>query len=108
MEAKHTPGPCGRLDMAYILSLPQPLIGTLLGGSTWPIYDIEVETGLVRIDVCGLLVVKRISDFFSVRDNLGIEHAAIGFFIDAIPDDRAPVCLPRAAIAKAQPQEGGE
>src|SRR5689334_8040166 len=34
-----------RLDMAYINSLPQPLIGREIGGWKWPIYDICVETG---------------------------------------------------------------
>lgn len=89
--AKHTPEPGDLLDMAYINSLPQPFIGRLLGGYEWPIYDIEVQTGLVRIDVCGLLDVKHIGDFTRFIDALGIEHPAEGFYSDALPEERAAV-----------------
>lgn len=77
------------LDLAYINSLPQPFIGRLLGGFEWPIHDFEVETGLVRVDVCGLLSTKTISDFTSFRDDRGNVHPAHGFFIDANEEERA-------------------
>lgn len=84
-----TPGPCDLLDMAYINSLPQPFLGRMLGGREWPIHDIDVQTGLVRIDVCGLLDVKHIGDFTSFRDDRGVDHPADGFYVDALPEDRA-------------------
>jgi hypothetical protein len=82
------------LDMAYINSLPQPFLGRMWGRSDdrlWPIHDIEVATGLVRIDVCGLLEVKHIGDFKSFRDANGTEHSAEGFFADALPEERAAI-----------------
>lgn len=77
------------LDMAYINSLPQPFIGRALGGWEWPIYDIDVQTGLLRIDVCGLLEAKHISDFTAFRDSAGVTHSADGFYADAISEERA-------------------
>ncbi|AKJ28809.1 hypothetical protein [Caldimonas brevitalea] len=88
-NTKHTPEPGDLLDMAYINSLPQPFIGRMLGDAEWPIYDIEVQTGLVRIDVCGLLDVKHIGDFKLFRDDLGVEHRAESFYVDALPEERA-------------------
>lgn len=71
------------LDMAYINALPQPLVGRQYGSDYWwPIYDIEVQTGLVRIDVCGKLDVKHIGDFARFRDDIGVEHHADDFYAD--------------------------
>lgn len=91
MDAKH---PNDLLDMAYINSLPQPLMGKTLGGGDawwWPVHDIEVQTGLVRIDVCGLLEAKHIGDFSCFRDDRGVEHRSEGFFSDANEEERAPI-----------------
>lgn len=79
------------LDMDYINSLPQPFLGRTLGTGNWEweIHDIEVQTGLVRINVCGLLEVKHISDFSLFRDMNGVEHSPDGFYSDALPEDRA-------------------
>lgn len=70
------------LQMDYINSLPQPFIAHLFRGSEWPVYDIEVETGLVRIDVIGLLEIKRISDVKFFRDANGVEHPSYTFYVD--------------------------
>lgn len=69
-----------RLD--YINSLPQPFIATFYGGSEWPIHDIDVETGLLRIDVIGLLEVKRFSEIREIRDADGILHDPDTFYSD--------------------------
>ena len=68
------------LKIEYINSLPQPFIAYFYGGSEWPIYDIDVETGLIRIDVMGLLEVKYISDVKFFRDANGTEHDAESFY----------------------------
>ncbi len=69
------------LKMGYINSLPQPLISRFYGGSEWPIYDIDVETGLLRIDVCGKLEVKHIGDVKFFRDDCGEEHDSEDFYL---------------------------
>lgn len=73
------------LNMEYINSLPQPFIATMLGGSRWPVYDIEVQAGLVRIDVMGKLDVLDICDFSSFMDANGVEHDVDSFFLEDEP-----------------------
>ncbi|UCV00262.1 hypothetical protein [Acidovorax radicis] len=79
------------LDMAYINSLPQPFVAIGRDGWGWPVESIDVETGLVRVDVCGLLQAMHVSDFASFRDDAGIGHTAEGFYSDAIPEEREPI-----------------
>ncbi len=71
-----------RLKMDYINSLPQPFIAHFYGGSEWPVEDIDVETGLLRIDVCGMLEVKHIGEVKFFRDMDEIDHDAETFYID--------------------------
>lgn len=73
------------LNMDYINSLPQPFICVFYGGSEWPLNDIDVETGLLRIDVCGLLEVKHIGDVKVFRDSNGVEHPAGDFYDEDEP-----------------------
>jgi hypothetical protein len=75
--------------MAYINSLPHPFMGRTRGGWWWPINDFEVQTGLIRIDVCGKLEVKHIGDFTTFRDGHGVERNAEAFYADANEDERA-------------------
>jgi hypothetical protein len=44
------------------------------------VYDIDVETGLLRVLVCGLLDVKHISDVKFFRDMNGVEHDVDSFY----------------------------
>lgn len=83
MSEQSKPEPNDTLDMAYINSLPQPFMGRMLGGSWWPVNDFEVQTGFVRIDVCGLLQVTNIGEFTAFRDGDGKEHDADDFYADA-------------------------
>lgn len=82
-EIKHTDD---LLDMDWINSLPQ----TLMAGDSscgkriwWPVNDFEVQTGLYRIDVCGLLQVCHIGDHFVFMDGNGVEHSYEDFFVDS-------------------------
>lgn len=68
------------LKLDYINSLPQPFIARFVGGSEWPVYDIDVETGLLRIDVCGLLEVRDIGEVKSFLDASFVEHSAESFY----------------------------
>lgn len=72
------------LRMDYINSLPQPFVVRLLGSKTfdWPVYDIGVDTATVRIDVCGLLEVKKMVDIAEIRDANGVIHDPDTFWTD--------------------------
>ncbi len=76
------------LNMALINSLPQPFMVRLLGEKTfgWPLHDLDVETGLLRLDVCGKLDAKRIGDVSAFRDDGGQEHDAETFYLDDAED----------------------
>lgn len=74
------------LDMAYINSLPQPFLARTWGSSEayyWPVEDIDVQTGLLRFDVCGKLEVKHIGDIKDFKDITGKVHDPDDFYIDA-------------------------
>jgi hypothetical protein len=69
--------------MELINSLPQPLFGKGYGRDYWwSIVDIDVETGLCRIDVCGLLEVKLLSDFRYIRDDAQTLHEPDSFYLE--------------------------
>ena len=68
------------LRMDHINSLPQHFVAHFCGGSEWPVFDIDVETGLRRIDVCGLLEVTSIGNVMFFRDMDGVEHDADSFY----------------------------
>lgn len=72
------------LRMDYINSLPHPLMVTLVGGSEWPLYDLCVVTGLMRLDVCGKLDVSHIGEARSFLDMSGVVHDADTFYSEAL------------------------
>lgn len=71
------------LNMQHINRLPQPFIAHFFGGGEWPVNDIDVTTGLLRIDVVGLLEVKHIGEVNFFRDANGVKHDSDSFYIDA-------------------------
>lgn len=72
------------LDMDWINSLPQPIFASSGDRNYWwPVNDFEVQTGLYRIDVCGLLQVCHIGDHIVFQDGNGVEHSYQEFFSDA-------------------------
>ncbi|MEJ8308572.1 hypothetical protein [Agrobacterium larrymoorei] len=75
------------LRMDYINSLPQPFFIRFCGDSEfWPVHDFDVETGLVRIDVVGLLEVKRFGEAMEVRDGDHRLHDADTFYSDWVDE----------------------
>jgi len=70
------------LRMEHINSLAQPFMATFYGGDEWPVYDIEVRTGLVRIDVVGKLQICDISDINFFTDEEGNKHDSDTFYHD--------------------------
>ena len=65
------------LDMDYINSLPQ-----LWTSDGWPVHDIEVQTGLFRIDAYGMLDVRHIGREILFTDECGKTHWVGDFYLD--------------------------
>ena len=72
------------LRMEYINSLPQPFIARFCGGDEWPVYDIDVETGLMRIDVVGKLQVMEFAEVTELIDVNGTEYDSDTFYSDYV------------------------
>jgi len=70
------------LRIDYINSLHQPLVVRLLGEKEpmWELHDIDVETGLLRINVCGKLQAMHISDIGDFVDMDGVTHDPDSFY----------------------------
>lgn len=86
--SEQSPQPGDLLNMAFINSLPQPLFGSENGIDWWwPIHDIDVQTGVLRIDVCGLLQVMHISDYSVIRDDAGSLHRWEDFYLEDSEND---------------------
>lgn len=84
------------LDMGWINKQQHPLwVQTL--NSWWPVHDLDVETGLIRIDVCGMLDVIHVGSIFGFRDGNLIEYPVEALYSDAIPEEREPLAQPQEA-----------
>ncbi len=71
------------LRMDHINSLPQPFLVRLCGDDIWwPVNDFEVETALLRIDVCGLLQVKSMGEVMEIKDGDHVLHNPETFYAD--------------------------
>ncbi len=75
------------LRMDHINSLPQPFIVRFYGDKDcwWPVNDFEVGTGLMRIDVCGKLEVKRFSEVAEILDGDSQPHDPDTFYNEDEP-----------------------
>jgi len=78
------------LRMDFINSLPQPLFIRQWGdkGFMWPVQDMCVESGIVRIDVCGLLQAIHIGDIAELKDDGGNIYESEVFYSDYIEDEQ--------------------
>lgn len=70
------------LRMDYINSLPQPLMAREFDGSEWPVDVIDVQTGCMRLDICGKIQHTHISNFSKFIDQDGNEHDVDTFYSD--------------------------
>ena len=72
------------LNMTFINSLPQPLWVRQWGRKDfdWPLYDICVETGLMRIDVCGKLDNLHIGDVAQFKVDSGKVYSSDEFYLE--------------------------
>lgn len=72
-----------RLCMGYINSLPQPFVVRFYGSHDWwEVHDIDVETGLMRFNVCGLLDVKHFAEVAQIKSVDGDEHDPESYWLD--------------------------
>lgn len=75
--------PRDMLRMDYINSLPQPFLARFFGDrDLWPVYDFEVQTGLMRIDVCGKMQVMRFGEVAEITDGDGVAHDPDTFYVE--------------------------
>jgi len=71
------------LDMELINSLPQPFMAIEHNEKwQWPIHDVDVQTGCMRIDVCGLLQPCHLLDYKFIEDSDGKRHEPESFYFD--------------------------
>jgi len=80
------------LRSEYINGLPQPLIAHIFGDRgqcPWPVYDIEVQCAILRIDVVGKLQVVSMGEVEKFVDASGIEHDPDTFWLEylEVPND---------------------
>ena len=70
------------LNMEYINSLPQPFLARMAGGGEWEVDTICVETGLMKLNVCGMLDNSHISEVIEFTDIDGNKHDPDDFWLD--------------------------
>lgn len=68
------------LLMDKINALPQPLLVRICGNGWWPLYDVDVETGLIRLDIHGKLEVSHFGEVTAICDETGREHEPDDFY----------------------------
>lgn len=68
------------LKFDAINALQHPLIAHRRGGDRWPILDIDVETGLMRIDVRGKLQTIDFAELLQIEDGNGDMHDPDDFY----------------------------
>lgn len=74
------------LRMDLINALPHPLlIREFSHDWWWPLIDIDVESGLYRIDVCGLSQTKQVGGCEQIQDDSGAIHDLEISFTDYEP-----------------------
>lgn len=77
------------LRMDYINSLPQPFMVRFCGDKGWwLVEDIDVKTGLMRIDVYGKLDVKHFREVAQIKSLDGPEHNPDDWYNEEALDER--------------------
>ena len=70
------------LRIDHINSLPQPLMARTFGGGDWEVEFICVETGCMRINVCGPSQNTHIDEVLYFVDDAGTKHSTDSFYSD--------------------------
>lgn len=71
-----------KLLIDKINGLPQPLSARFCGGDIWPVERIDVETGLMRVDVVGKLQKTDFATVTHLIDSAGQHHDSDEFYAE--------------------------
>lgn len=77
------------LNLEKINSLLHPLQVKLIGGDSWELLYVCVETGCLTINVCGMLQHGHIEDVSKLIDGDGTEYDIDEFYSDYEEDPQA-------------------
>lgn len=83
------PEPGDKIDMLKFNSLPHPVTARMCGGSEWPIETLDVQTGLMRLDVCGKIDLTHFAEVKTLIDVDGGEHDPEDFWLDDLTEGSA-------------------
>ncbi|MBL4766517.1 MAG: hypothetical protein JKY94_02180 [Rhodobacteraceae bacterium] len=70
------------LNMAKFNALPSPVTARLFNGAEWWIETLDVQTGFMRLDVCGQIDLSCFSEVKMLIDIDGGEHEPDEFWMD--------------------------
>ena len=71
------------LNGAKFNMLPSPVTARMYGGGEWWIETLDVQTGAMRLDVCGQIDLRHFSEVVELIDIDGGKHDPDDFWIDA-------------------------
>lgn len=63
-------------------ALPSPVTARMCGGGSWWIETLDVQTGTIRLDVCGKIDFSDFSEIMELIDINGIKHDPDDFWVD--------------------------
>lgn len=72
-----------KIDMEKFNKLPGPVTARMLGGSEYWIETLDVQTGCMRIDVCGQIDHTHFGEVTLLIDQDGNEHDPDDFWLEA-------------------------
>ena len=70
------------IDLGKFNSLPSPVTARILSGAEYWIETLDVQTGLMKIDVCGQVDLTSFAEVLMLIDADGIEHNPDDFWMD--------------------------
>lgn len=63
-------------------SLPSPVTARMCGGGEWWIETLDIQTGCMRLDVCGAIDLSHFGMVMELIDYEGISHDPDDFWLD--------------------------
>lgn len=63
-------------------ALPSPVTAKMCGGDEWWVESLDVQTGLMRLDVCGQIDLRHFGEVIMLTDINGVTYDPDSFWID--------------------------